>query len=145
MDLRPVRSPGARPSRRRWLPVVALGAVALLLIVAGALLLLTPASPSVRVSALALASRDHACGIRNQSLAGFVAVPDATVHEVLTVTNPNASASCAIVALSVSTPGFRLTSMDLPLSLGPAQHGELVFDLLVPNGAFAGAVDLDLE
>ncbi len=145
--VQPVPTPSAPPPRglRRWLPVLVLGAVALLLVVSGVVLLAVRAPAQVRVSGVRLTSSDGACGIRNQTLPGFVADAGATVGETLTITNPNATTSCVVHSLTVSTAGFRLSPPNVPLTISPRQTGFLRFDLGVPDTGFIGPVDLELE
>jgi len=117
--------------------------VVMIVVAAGVVIYLVEFAPVVDVTGINIFSPDNACG-QNASPGyfGFNATPGTNYAIAFPIQNYNTTLpNCTIRGASTNTSGFGVTDVGT-VTLPPEGNGTLVLTLVLPQGAWTGALNL---
>jgi zinc-ribbon domain len=128
--------------RRTWIVAAVVAAA----VAVTALVLVLAAVPTVTVTAIDFSSVDNACGANDNDLdTGFSIRANSVEPFSVTVVNTDPNASCTVHSLTATTPGFALTGVNVPLTVGPNGNATLSFTIHGPASGYDGVLAIDVE
>ncbi len=134
--------PESWASRNRVLLVVL---IVVIVLIAFALAYVVLESVGVTVTSIHLTSTDNNCGQNGRTASGYKTVPHGFLTRTFTIVNPNPHESCTITTVRPLTPGFKLSDLNVPLTVSADGTAALSMIITSPGSHYDGVLTLDLE
>jgi len=100
----------------------------------------------ITVTSIDYSSHDGACGISSfAENVDYVGDPGQGIDADLPIRNPNSTASCQIISVVATTPGFAVSSSNVPLVIPAGSQLTLFYTLDCPSGSYTGAIGILLN
>lgn len=110
--------------------------------------LVLPAAPAINVTQINFESADNVCGLNGVAWDGFPANTSQVAWLAFPVggnaTSGGGSAACQISTVSSATPGFTISSANVPLAIPVNTNETLNVNVTCPSSSFSGILTLTL-